>query len=137
MAIKERPHYELSSTELARWLEWQGDDRWWNVDGDPFLGSHLHVPCPGDEFAAALRRFNRPLLLADKDDKPEARGQVVRAEDLDPLADRLSHFGPAGEVTDRALYLSWKGSDLDWLLVEDGETSESEARDARRPQEAR
>src|SRR5579862_5803212 len=33
--IRGGPHYQVSSTDLAAWLEDQG--RWWNVAGDPLL----------------------------------------------------------------------------------------------------
>jgi hypothetical protein len=137
MSIKESPHFELPSLELARWLEEQGPDRWWTVDGDPLLGGYIFLPCPGNELAVALRKLDRPLLLADKDEKPEAHGQIVRAEDLDRLADPLRHWSSEeGEVVDRAFYLSWKGSDIDWMLVEDALTSASELRDASSEREA-
>jgi hypothetical protein len=137
MAIHKVPNYEVSSSELAGWLEQQGADRWWSVDGDYVLGSLVSFPCPGDELAGVLRRLNRPLLLADKDQNPDARGQKIRAEDLDRLVDRLPSAGRVGEKADRALYFSWKGSDNDWLLVEDDATSESNARDVRSEQGAR
>jgi hypothetical protein len=137
MAIKDNPHYELAAVELARWLDQQGGDRWWTVDGDAALGSRLFVPCPGDELAAALRKVNKLLLLADKDAKPETRGQLARAEDLDRLADRFEHYGKNGMVTDRGFYLCWKGSDDDWMIVEDMVTTERYAEEAHRQQEAR
>jgi hypothetical protein len=137
MAIKDGSYYELPASELARWLDQQGADRWWTVDGDPLLGGLLALPGPGDELAAVLRRINKPLLLADKDNAPEARGQMVRAADLNQLADTLPHYGDAGPGGDRAFYLSWKGSEFDWLLIEDVLTSESEAREARSQEEVR
>jgi hypothetical protein len=130
MCIKDDPHYELSTDELARWLDLQGDDRWWNVDGEYFEGSGLDLPCPSDELAAVLRRRHQTLLLADKDENPEARGQTVRAEDLDRLAERMTHWSGEGDVTDRVFHFCWKGDDNIWLLAEDGETSTSEARHA-------
>jgi hypothetical protein len=137
MAIRNEPHCEIASGELARWLELQGTDRWWSVDGDPVLGGRLSIPCPADEPAAELRQLNRPLLVAEKEDASEGRGQTIRAEDLDRLVDRLEYFGQGRTWTDRALYLCWKGSDVDWLLVEDAQTTESEAREARSQQKGR
>jgi hypothetical protein len=139
MAIKNCPHYELPSSELALWLEEQGANLWWTVDGDPVLGGRLALPCPAEEMAVTLRVLNRPLLLADKGDKTEASGQMIRADDLNQLADSFTHFSLelGRNVTDRAFYLCWKGSDIDWLLVEDVQSTEDEARDARSQLEAR
>ena len=75
------PHYEIHSTELAAWLEKQGKDRWWNVDGDPLLTGRLEFPCPADELAEELRRLNRPLLVQAK--TPDARGQQVDRNQID------------------------------------------------------
>jgi hypothetical protein len=33
MSLRDEPHYRISSSELAAWLEAQGTDRWWSVDG--------------------------------------------------------------------------------------------------------
>ena len=62
-SIQEGPHYEIQSSELAAWLEQQGVDLWWNVDGDPLLTGRLTFPCPADELSAELRKLNRALLV--------------------------------------------------------------------------
>ena len=81
------------------------------------------LPAPGDELAAELRRLDRRLFVFDKCRNPEARGQVIGADQLDELVDRL---GDDVATADRLLYLSWKGSDEPWLLIEDRKTTESE-----------
>jgi hypothetical protein len=125
--ILQRKHYELPSTELARWLEAQGG--WWNVDGDPLLTGRLPFPCPADELAHELRRLNRPLLVQaiHSEFAPEGRGRLT-AEQLGKVAVRysgsLSGPGPLSEfVNDRQLYLCWKGSQHEWLLIEDSATA--------------
>jgi hypothetical protein len=125
------PHYEIASTDLAAWLEEQGKDRWWNVDGDPLLTGKRAFPCPASDLAAELRKINRPLLVQAKKDDSDARGQPIGKGHLNEL---VGHFSddlqvPSGaEVppwgTDRLLYLRWKGAPDDWLLEEDSETTE-------------
>jgi hypothetical protein len=128
MSLQDEPHYELPASALANWVERQGVDLWWSVDGDRLLGGLMPFPCPGDELAAQLRRLDRPLLVFDKCKNPEARGQVIGADRLDELVDRLGH-----DVTTeyRLLYLSWKGSETPWLLVEDRATTAEEEAAAR------
>jgi len=121
MSIRQRAHYRLTTSELAQWLDQQGDDCWWSIDGDPLLTGLVSLPCPSGELAEALRQIRIPLLLQDKDNNSQAAGQSVLAEDLDRLA-----------VTDnqgnRSFLLGWAhapASDLGWLLVEDRETAQS------------
>src|SRR3954468_24859301 len=83
------PHYEIPSPELAIWLEQQGEDRWWNVDGDPLLTGRLTFPCPADELAAELRRIGRPLLVQAKQDDVDAKGQVIDASRLSEAVARF------------------------------------------------
>ncbi|MBI1901983.1 MAG: hypothetical protein HYS13_12845 [Planctomycetia bacterium] len=133
MSIRDEPHYELASRELAGWIAAQGADTWWTVDGDHFLTGRLAFPCPGDELATELRSIDRPLLVRSND--PSARGQALGRESLDPhvtrLGDNLQMTGQRPLWTEnRVLFLSWKGSNEDWLLVEDKETSESSSEDA-------
>ena len=33
-SIQAGRHYEIPSPELAKWLEEQGAENWWTVDGD-------------------------------------------------------------------------------------------------------
>jgi hypothetical protein len=134
MSIQDEPHYELPASALANWIERQGADRWWSVDGDPLLTGLIPFPCPGDELAAELRRIDRPLLVFDRTRNPEARGQVIGEGKLDELVDRL---GDDVTTANRLLYLSWKGSDEDWLLVEDRETTESTREEAAAREENR
>ena len=122
------PHFELRSAELAKWLEQQPADRWWTVDGDPLLTGRLSFPCPGDELAAELRRIDRLLLVSAKEETIDARGQLISAENLDDLVElspyRLGDLSNLEVKYYRWLSLCWKGSETDWELVEDLETSE-------------
>lgn len=132
------PHFELPSPELAKWLEQQGADCWWTVDGDPVLSGRLSFPCPGDELAAELRSINKPLLLAARDDKVSPQEEVITVSDLDELVgftDGPDGFEVKKEDRDRWFFLCWKGSEEDWFLQEDRLTSELVRKDALKQQE--
>ena len=132
-SIASGPHFEIPSVELAAWVEKQGENRWWNVDGDPLLTGRLEFPCPADELADELKRINRPLLVQAKE--TDAKGQQVGWNQIDGL---VSHFyetihtnGHAQPpwATDRFLYLCWKGSNNEWLLAEDSVTTKQNEAD--------
>jgi hypothetical protein len=125
------PFYEIASSELAAWLEEQGKDRWWNVDGDPLLTGMRMFPCPASDLAADLRRIARPLLVQAKEEDTHAKGQLVTKDGLDELVGHFFEDYPIADKKDRPrwsedrlLYLRWKGADDDWLLAEDSETTE-------------
>ena len=119
MSTKEQPHYTLGAAHLAQWLEDQGSDSWWTVDGDPVLTERVSFPCPGDELAAAVRTYGKDLLLRDKDDRSDARGQSIDEAQLESLAYR------EGDRGDRVFQFAWKNdpNDNDWNLVEDKEVA--------------
>lgn len=123
--ISAGPHYEIPSSELAAWLEEQGEDRWWNVDGDPLLTGKLTFPSPADELAGELRKINRPLLVQANQDDTGAKGQPIERAKLNQL---VGHIGG-----DRLLYLCWKDEPYrwlrEWLLVEDSATTEQNKAD--------
>jgi hypothetical protein len=128
--IRGGPHYELPPAELAAWLEQQGADRWWNVDGDPLLTGRLTFPCPARTLTAELKKITRPLLIQAKKDDSAAKGQSINKEKIDAVVDRIGnniHTGQGGDKPpwsdDRVLYLCWKGSTDEWLLAEDSETT--------------
>ncbi len=113
--IADRPHYLVQAYNLATWIEGQGEETWWRVDGDNWLMSILQFPCPPDELAGKLREINQPLLVSDPNEA--GRGEEVISEDLSSLVDP-NEFGV------RTLYLSWQGGLTDWLLIEDEPISE-------------
>jgi len=128
------PHYELPSIELAKWVEAQGLDCWWNVDGDPLLTGLVSFPCPGDELVTELRRLNRPLLV--QVDKADARGEPIDAGRIDGVVSRLREaftLRPGAPeprwANDRFLYLCWKGSPVEWMLVEDSVATQDSLND--------
>jgi hypothetical protein len=126
--IRGGPHYEVPSVELAAWLEGQGKDRWWNVDGDPRLTGRLTFPCPAAHLAAELRKINCPLLVQARKGDAGARGQTIDAAKLGDvvglLAENVHTSGQAPPwANDRILYLCWKGSLPEWLLEEDSEAT--------------
>jgi hypothetical protein len=128
--IRGGPHYELSSAELAAWLEEQGPDRWWTVDGDPLLTGRMTFPCPARYLAAELQKLSRPLLVKAKTDDHAAKGQPMSKDQIDAVVERVgSDIHIIGEGAkplwpdDRILYLCWKGSINEWLLQEDSEAA--------------
>ena len=128
--IRGGPHYELPSAELAAWLEQQGPDRWWSVDGDSLLTGRMTFPCPARSLATELRKIGRPLLVQAKKDDASAKGQVISKNKIEAVTDTFAnniHMIRGGEKPsgseDRILYLCWKGSTEEWLLSEDSETT--------------
>jgi hypothetical protein len=98
------------------------------------LTDRVAFPCPGDEFAEALRQVNRPLLIQDPTKRQDAKGQVIGEAELDSVADRLgNNVQYKGEkplwADDRIFFCCWKGSEDEWLLSEDRETSQSSEQD--------
>lgn len=110
LRIVEGPHYLVQAGQLASWVEDQGQEIWWRVDGDPLLNRRVMFPCPPEELARELRKVNRPLLVADPNGA--GRGEEVAAADLSRLLEREELGVPV-------LYLSWLGDSNDWLLIED------------------
>jgi hypothetical protein len=132
MSLRDEPHYRIAAAELAAWLESQGTDRWWTVDGDPLLTGRVSFPCPADELAAELRRINRTLLVKDRRQPPSGRGEQIAARDLDALATRLgdnlrTNGTPPPWASNRVFFLCWEDRADEWLLEEDVETTEAEA----------
>jgi hypothetical protein len=134
MSLRDEPHYRISSSELAAWLEAQGTDRWWNVDGDPLLTGRLSFPCPADELSDELRRINRVLLVQDRRKPPSGCAEQIVARDLDGLATRLGDNvrtnGTPPWASDRLFFLGWEDGGDEWLLAEDEETTECSRADA-------
>ena len=111
-SIQDRPHYTLSARALADWLEAQ-PDKWWSVDGDPVLMSIVDFPCPTDELAPAIRQIGGELLFSGKAVSPQAQGEEIAGDKLDELAE----VNP--RTREKFLFLTWAGSGVDWLLLED------------------
>lgn len=108
--IAEKPHYVVQAYNLAAWIEDQGDETWWRVDGDPLLMGRLESPCPPEEIAEELRRINRPLLVSDP-------GEAGAGEEV--ISQELSRLVDSEELGVPALYLSWRDGSTDWLLIQD------------------
>ncbi len=116
MAIQNEPHYEITAAELAAWLERQGPNSWWSIDGDPLLMGRVSLPCAAKELAKAIRQIGEPLLVLDKNSLGD--GRTITADELDRLAE-------VDESTNRVFALCWKrrAPRPEWLLVEDQEAA--------------
>ena len=112
MTLKDKPHYTLSASALADWIEGL-PDMWWSVDGDPRLMSVLDFPCPSDELAPAVRHVGKDMLIYDRNHGSTAHGEKIDADRLASLADTSQRKGRM------AFLLSWGDSDEGWLLLED------------------
>ena len=122
----------VSAAVMADWIEQQGADRWWTVDGDPVLTGRLSLPCPGDELANELRIVNLPLIVFS-----EANGAASIAPlDTERLDAFVRYWGAAQSIESggthqsgaRMLVLAWQRTpDSEWLLLEDLETTKSES----------
>ena len=116
--VDEQPHYKIEAYNLASWIEDTAADSWWTSDGDVSLGSTVSFPCPSDELATALRRINRPLLLIDPSESPDADGQEITPNDL-------ARIVGADEWGNRLLRLCWEGQHSPWEIIEEEPSSES------------
>jgi hypothetical protein len=112
MSIKDEPHYTIDAVELAAWLEGQGNELWWSVDGDPVLMGDVSFPCPAPDLARAIRKINKPLLVLGDD--AGANGRTIVAADLD----RVATDDAEGN---RVLTLSWANGavEREWVLAGD------------------
>ncbi len=127
-AMLKAPHYEIASTELAKWLDEELPESWWNVDGDPLLTGRLSIPCPTDELTLELRKLDRPLLILARGSQ-DAHGQVIDSTRVGELASFAGGRGPRGE-DDLYFDLVWKGNSQPWLLIEDLTTAKQYSEDA-------
>lgn len=132
MNVRTEPHLKISSCQLADWLTQQGEDRWWNVDGDPVLTGRVSFPCPADELARELRRLDRSLLVLDRRPVASRPTPVKGLDDLvTRLGDGVAGVGASvGWATARVFFLCWDDRGEDWSLVEDQETTERSREDA-------
>ena len=112
MSVKEMPYYTVQAATLADWIESQ-PDKWWSVDGDPWLTSVVDFPCPTDELGPMIRRRREKLLVRDKDPESTAQGELITGKRLDELCDTRNRHQR------KTLRLSWVNSGIDWLLMED------------------
>ncbi len=121
MDTKQGSYLEIGAEELAKWLgEGDNPDLYWTVDGDRVLSGMLSFPCPGDELAGALRSIGKPLMVLDREEHFQGAKEPLSSSDLDSLVEEE-------ELDTRVLQFQWKGSNTEWILIEDEETSESES----------
>lgn len=116
--VLESPHYRIEAFNLAAWLEDQGEEPWWTVDGDPILMSRLEFPAPPDELATELRKLGKPVLVAD----PTG---IAMGEEIVP--DEIFRVVQSDDLGNRLLLLAWEDGTTDWQLIEDEPTSEGSA----------
>jgi hypothetical protein len=77
--------FVISSREVAQWLDSQ-PGTWWLIDGDYTLIGKVHFPCPNDELAEALRKFDKNMMIyTDKTvDLEEGRQIPVKSSRCSP-----------------------------------------------------
>ncbi len=122
MDTKQSSYLEIPAQELAKWLD-RDPDCYWTVDGDPVVCGKLSLPSPGDELSWELRKINKPLEVFDRRVILQSQWKTVTASELADLVE-------TEELGSRVLQLRWEGCDIEWLLIEDEETSESVKREA-------
>ena len=107
---KLEPLHDVDTAALAAWLEAQGDETWWNIDGDVQLTELLRLPCPASELAEVLRKLARKKVRVLGDASKRAR--VKPGPDVfDALVE--------DEGGARVLYLTWGDPEAVWVLAED------------------
>jgi hypothetical protein len=111
MSITTLPYHTLRAEELAKWLEDQ-PERWWVADGDDVLVSEISLPCTSDEMAEAILNHGQPLIIYETNREVAKKPPEVKAEDLDDFLDMRN------PKKRRTLFLSWQGSNTEWLLAE-------------------
>ena len=114
MSIRTRPHSTVSAETLADWIESE-TDRWWSVDGDPWLMGEVDFPCPSDELAPAIRRIGngKDILVSSVSDSFPASPKRIGADQLAEL------FNGSRYRDNSELLCAWGDSEEEWLLLED------------------
>jgi len=99
---------------LADWLEQQGSESWWSVDGDPTLEQSVNFPCDSDTLADDLRARKELLLVGVPEDAAWSGDAISSAEDLDAAVQTDEHGN-------RVLELRWSQQSYAqrWILCED------------------
>ena len=95
----------VSVEEVASWLDANGADKLWTVDGETRLGRTVNLPCYGAELASAFRALGGDVTVV---------GDGV-AEDAGLEAFLFDDDGG------RAFAMTWSthGQDDIWVLTED------------------
>lgn len=116
--VDQIPHYRISAEEVARWLDQQGPNSWWTIDGDPYLMERIALPALSDQLAEAFRRAERWLIILDPQTRSNAKGETLNSGQLDALADH-------NPGQDRVFYMCWEDDPwrIEWLLAEDKDLS--------------
>jgi hypothetical protein len=115
-------HYDIDVGELAAWLEAQGRDRLWAIDGEHDIAGEISVPCTAEDLAQALRRHAGTVrVYASPENEPAG---PLNRQNLESVAE---HDGDA-----RAFRLAWTDGESagdSWDLVEDTIAAESMSQD--------
>lgn len=132
MTTQQTDGSSITTNDLAGWLDDQGHERWWTVDGDPLLMGRLDFPCPGDELAEELRSRNGRLVIIKRPGSAEEEKTLVHDEHSAASKGRAGATVDIGHFVeclgrDKALYLRWEDEPAEsvWMLIEDSETTES------------
>jgi hypothetical protein len=112
-------YYSLTPEDLAAWLDRQGHESWWTVDGDYYLAGSLEMPCTKREMAEFLRaKPTRDLRVRH----PEKPGPDAPRRIEASMLDDFVYRAPDGS---RELMLAWDAGDtcVWWVLYEDHEAA--------------
>jgi len=118
MTFFDRPHYKISPSDLADWLDERAPASSWSVDGDPLLTALVDFPCPTDELSLQLRQLDRALFLHAPGDQ-DAFGQKTGWESIDALVVDTAVTQEEGSPKSRSLTLCWEDDVDEWVLYED------------------
>lgn len=100
---------KIHSSELAKWLDIQGDNCWWSVDNENRLMSKLSFPCVSSELAAELRKIDRDICV-DFSGDPSCDLSTCELDELFAVDEKGNRFAA----------FKWDGDGLKgWLLTED------------------
>ncbi len=111
--------FRMSPARLADWLEAQGPDLWWTVDGDDLLLGTITLPTTADRLAARLRMVNKTLIVLDPLD--------LQPGPLDPTTIDLNEIADKDNPRhERIFCMRWDDPKYpgEWLLCEDKYSAE-------------
>jgi len=106
--------FRMPPARLADWLEDQGPDLWWTVDGDDYLLGTITLPTTAHLLAARFREVKKTLIVLDPLNRWSG---PIEPENFD-----LNLIADSDNATqERVLCMRWDDEryPAEWLLCED------------------